>query len=215
MSVTRENKENLGERDTNQDHVFKSIREKVFMEENATRVRKNLYGESFILGNSQNGVLGTWTGTQSGSQLVLGESGRSSSVQKVINPNNTHRERFVFDRFKDSGNTTADWDTTDQQLEMTDGEVATSLSVYKDSTTITEATLSLAGTNTDSATPELSADGGSNWEEVTPNSQHIFTNTGTDLRWRLTASGGTPFTLTFPITFGGNPTIRLLKIIYG
>lgn len=30
----------------------------------------------------------------------------------------------------------------------------------------------------------LSADGGSHWEAVTPNEEHAFTNTGTDLRWR-------------------------------
>lgn len=35
----------------------------------------------------------------------------------------------------------------------------------------------------------LSADGGSNWEEVTNNTLHNFTNTGNDLRWRVRGVG--------------------------
>lgn len=34
----------------------------------------------------------------------------------------------------------------------------------------------------------MSADGGSNWEAVTPGSQHTFSNSGNDLRWRATLS---------------------------
>ena len=37
-----------------------------------------------------------------------------------------------------------------------------------------------------SFTYELTADGGSNFESVTPGTAHTFTNTGTDLRFRIT-----------------------------
>ena len=35
---------------------------------------------------------------------------------------------------------------------------------------------------------ELSVNGGSNWETVTSGTLHTFTNTGTDLRFRITES---------------------------
>jgi len=62
--------------------------------------------------------------------------------------------------------------------------------------TITSATMLVAVTSTGpySANFYLSADGGANWEEVTPNVNHVFTNSGTDLRWKITGSG--PFRVT-------------------
>jgi hypothetical protein len=62
--------------------------------------------------------------------------------------------------------------------------------------TITEAKL----TATISATGEyvalfwLSANGGTNWEQVTNRVSHTFTNTGTDLRYKIGGSG--PFDIT-------------------
>ena len=35
----------------------------------------------------------------------------------------------------------------------------------------------------------LTADGGTNWESTTPGILHTFTNTGTDLRWKIIGYG--------------------------
>jgi hypothetical protein len=35
----------------------------------------------------------------------------------------------------------------------------------------------------------MSADGGSNWEAVTPGNKHYFTNIGNDLRWQAELRG--------------------------
>ena len=35
----------------------------------------------------------------------------------------------------------------------------------------------------------LSADGGANWESVTPGTPHVFTHLGTDLRWQAYFNG--------------------------
>ncbi len=51
--------------------------------------------------------------------------------------------------------------------------------------TLTATNLTIAGT---SITWQLSADGGTNWESVTPGVLHTFTYPGSDLRWRATLS---------------------------
>ena len=49
----------------------------------------------------------------------------------------------------------------------------------------------MSGTGAGTLTWYLSADGGDNWEEVTPGTIHTFTHTGTDLRLKVVCSGGT------------------------
>jgi hypothetical protein len=59
-------------------------------------------------------------------------------VKKVVNYNNTFIERFAFDTFNDDTITDGDWDTTDQQLVLTLGQIAKTKEIYKSSTTITK-----------------------------------------------------------------------------
>lgn len=201
MSVIRDTKDAIGPRDTDKDLVLKRVSEKINVEENATRVRTNTYGNSWIVGSSSNGIVGTNTNTQNGLQQVVGGAGRTETVVAVSNPNNTHRERFLFNRFEDTGNTTADWDTTNNQAVIETTEVLQSLSIYLGDDNISQALLTIEGTNTSNATYELSPDGSSNWETVTLGTTHTFTNQGSDLRYRFTASGATV-------------TVTLIKVEY-
>ena len=162
------------------------------------KVRTRTIGHSFIIGSIINGKIGTNTDTEDGQQQVIGSAGLGSmTIQSIVNPNDIMIETFNFTTYKDAGNTTATWDTTNEECSFTNGEVAQSLAVYKN-TTKTKATLTLEDNTNLSA--EMSMDGGNNWESVTIGTEHTFTNTGSELLWRLTASG--------------NATTEWVKIVY-
>jgi len=67
------------------------------------------------------------------------------------------------------------------------GDIIQSNSIYLDTDTITKAILTVSDST--NLTLELSADGGSNYETVTNNTEHSFTDTGTELLYKLTATG--------------------------
>ena len=69
----------------------------------------------------------------------------------------------------------------------------TSKVIYMDNTTIY--TAKLTALYSGNVQFELSANNGTNWESVTPNERHTFTNTGTQLMWR--AVGSFPATITW------------------
>lgn len=131
---------------------------------------------SFILGSSKAGVLGTST---------LGEVASEWQTNFIQQGNNIYQEDFYDDDFK-STNTTADWNT---DLDFTADQIAESTSIDYNNQTITSAKFEITSS---SGTFKLEATAdGTNWEEVdsfTGNLTitHNFSNTGTDLRWRLT-----------------------------
>jgi len=104
-------------------------------------------------------------------------------INKVTNYNNRYYEPFTTTTFKDTTNTTATWN---QSLVFSSSatQTATSLPVFKNTQNVIYATLDVEGTNTTSAEYYMSANGGTNWEEVSLNTRHKFTNQGTDLRWK-------------------------------
>lgn len=139
----------------------------------------------FVLGSVQAGILGS---------SILGSTVSAYVIQRVINQSNKHIERFIGTTFKDSS-TTADWDTTNEQLDFTTGEIAVSEIIFANNETILSATIiPVIESGSANLTYELSADDGSNWESVTVSSLHTFTNVGTKLRWRITASGSATIT---------------------
>lgn len=158
---------------------------RVGLEVEPIEVTTETIGDSWIVGSSTNGIVGPNTNTQGGGQQVVGGSGRVETVEKVINVANKAIQRFNTTTFEDPSTTATGWGTG--TVSFTVGQVATSLAVYKDNANVLTAILSV-----DDATNlsfELSADGGSNWESVTPQVLHTFTNVGNDLRFRATASG--------------------------
>lgn len=150
----------------------------VLIKQGRVRTRTRDISTDTIWGNSINAIWGTdsW------------DSGYDNSyvVQSVINYNDIMIERFNFTTYKDVGNTTATWDTSGEKCTFTNGEIAQSLAVYK-KTTKTKAIMTVESETNLSG--ELSMDGGNNWESVTFNLEHTFINVGSELRWRLTASG--------------------------
>lgn len=139
----------------------------------------------FVLGSVQAGILGS---------SILGSTVSEYIVQRVINQSNKHVERFIGTNFKDSS-TTADWDTTNEQLDFTTGEIAVSEIVFSDLKTIISSIINpVVESGSDNLTYELSADDGSNWESVTSGDLHTFANVGTKLRWRITASDSATIT---------------------
>jgi len=171
---------------------IKQSDEVLVVEEGPTLLYIESIGHSFILGSTTNGILGTNTGTEDGQQQVLGEAGRVISGTQVISPNNRAVERFTTTNFEDTGSTTADWADTEGTCVFTSGEIAQSLTFAADGTTWLKATLTIDDAT--NLTLQMSADGGSNWENVTNGTEHVFTNTGTDLRFKLTASGNATIT---------------------
>lgn len=159
--------------------------------ETTEKVYTEVIGESWIVGSSTNGLVGTNTGTQGGGQQVVGGSGRTETLRRVQSPNNVFNERFQYSTFEDTDTTTADWnDGSSGLLEMTNTEIGQSLSIAYGIGTVYTATMRCEFSSGDSGdvTCYLSADGGSNFEEVTLDTEHTFTNTGTDLRFKIVAS---------------------------
>ena len=189
------------------DQNFEFFTEEIFVEEHATVIKltnvggtTGIYGntvfgiyatstynsaanQSFVIGNTLAGIIGT---------SLIGSRSSSATVVKVLNPNNVWQETIRDTTFKDTANTTATWDVTNFRWTFTGSQVIQTSEIYLDSTTITNARLDIATdniTNPANLTYALSADGGSNWETVTLNTSHTFTNIGTDLRLKITSSG--------------------------
>lgn len=112
---------------------------------------------------------------------------------------------FTDSDFQDTGVTDATWGTNGQ-IAFTSGQIAQSLSIDLNNGTITGATITFEGSGTYDV--YLSADGGSNFEAVDlgldlpftlpasfASQAHTFSNTGTDLRWKIVESGGSTGTI--------------------
>jgi len=137
---------------------------------------------SFILGNSLAGVLGS---------SILGSQVSSPELMSVVNVNKVYKEYFRDNYFENSGSSTADWAISSGELSFTNTEIAQSNPVAYADGTIVRATLSMNFSSGSSGLilSELSANGGNNFETVTNNVSHLFTNTGSSLIFRLTSSG--------------------------
>jgi len=172
--------------------TVKRFDETVVVEENATQMFTNTVGHSLILGHQVNGKLGQPYLGMDGEQIGLGELGRSGEVLvRVFNSNNMFIDHFTNTTFRNASATSADWAVSAETLSFTNGETAESNEIVYQNGTIASGkvyvTLS-SGAVTD-LTFQLTADGGNNWESVTHNTTHVFTNRGNDLRFKIIASG--------------------------
>lgn len=214
-SVSRQNKQALDIPDDTKQILTKRVEEKIFLEENSTRVWKKTLGESWIVGSSINGIVGTNTGTQSGNQQVVGGSGRVTTISSVVNPNNIYREHFRDTTFKGYPRT-ANWDVTNFRLAMHTSSnhakayntIMESASIALNDGTVSKATFTAVEkkwNSNDQIKYYLSANGGNNWEEISLGVEHIFTYRGSDLRFRVIFIGN-----------GGKDTyVEELRIVYG
>lgn len=169
--------------------TIKRFDDTVIPEVGPTEVFKRDITNSFILSDATNGRLGVYNGA-GGKQIVLGWDDRDKLLTVVSNPNKIFHEHFRHTYFKDAA-TTADWAVSEGQLNFTTGEIAQSTSIALLDGTIYKSTINVivfSGSVSNLAF-QLSADGGSHWENVTHATEHSFTVTGTDLRFKITASG--------------------------
>lgn len=161
---------------------------------------------AFILGHSSYGVLGT-------SELGDG-GGLTYAIQKINSPNNKFNW-FGSDKeeelLKDSSST-ATVDNNAQTISFTAGQILV-LKGYKDISNITKAYFNCAVEIFDTIgnySFALSADGGSNWETVTNQLEHTFTNTGNELLAKITCS--TTGTITIKNDLTG--VLEPIQVIY-
>jgi hypothetical protein len=160
--------------------------ENVYVGEASVKIQKRTLGNAWIVGSSTNGIVGPNTNTQNGLQQVVGGAGREDVVAAVLNSGDKHIQRFNNTEFFDSTNSTGDWNSGN--ISLTSGETIRSTIIAFNGNNIGFATLNTDNSDND-LTYYLSANDGTNWEEVTPGVQHTFTNTGTKLKWRVDSTG--------------------------
>lgn len=167
------------------------------LEEGPTVISTQTLGNAWIVGSSTNGLVGTNTGTQGGGQQVVGSNGRTTTVQRVVNPNRVFHEHFRDETFKASP-TTAIWDTTNFRLALdtsgvgpTKVRVATFSSISLNNGTVTKALLSCTETiwGEDTIRYFIRTSTSNDWEEVTNGEEYTFTNVGSDIQLRIVFTG--------------------------
>ena len=80
---------------------------KINIEERTETWEETELGNAWTVGSPTNAIVGTWTGTQGGGQLVVGASNLgTATIIRAINPNNIFIEEFDNDDFIDTSNST-------------------------------------------------------------------------------------------------------------
>lgn len=186
--------------------IFKSFIEQFETEEQATVVRqRNIGGEtlvwgnedfatwgenrwgddattSFILGNSEAGILGS---------SKLGTRTSEYEIIRVIPPNRRFKERFLGNNFINS-DTTCTINTDDGKAEFSSGEVLYSGIIYKNKETIDSAKMELnISSGSEYLSSYISSDGGSNYQEVTNSLGDTveITNSGQEVKYKIKSRG--------------------------
>ena len=175
--------------------------ENIGIDELSTVISGKTLGNSWIVGSSTNGLVGTNTATEGGGQQVVGGSARVETIKRIVNPNNTFREHFSDTIFKDTNSpNTANWDTTNLRLAMSDSgnhsttynTIATMLTTFLNEETVLTATIFANETRwnpNDLIKYFISADGGNNWQEFTIGVKQSFNFIGQDLRVKIVFFG--------------------------
>lgn len=142
-------------------HLIKLARTLLF-ERRYSYIESRDVSGGFVLDHPEYGILGT---------SELGDGGATFSTVQLIQGKNTYKEFFIDEIFKGSG--TATWNTTNKELSFTSGQTMTTALLTK-GYAYTYFTVFL-GTVTGTILVEISADGGSNWQTVTPQLRTTFT----------------------------------------
>jgi hypothetical protein len=207
--------------------LLKRHTETLLTEEAYTVAKQNDVTDMAIWDNPNS----TWDGVGTDDEWdSYSDSG--NAIVQISNPNNIFIERFRFETVKDTP-TDATWSTANGNVTFTTGQVL-QLRCFLDTsgtgwptafgtwgagsgTTFNVTTVTPRITiDSGSFTIEASADGGSNWQTLTNNTLASVTNTGDDLRLRITElSAGWPTAFgTWGTVSGGTGTISLVKLEY-
>lgn len=158
---------------------------------------------SWIVGSSTNGIVGAWTGTVGGGQLVVGDTTNTQTLLRVetgdtyknfLRDTPTNMDDTSVDYGLLNGTTTtATLTTSSNRIDLDNTEVIEWRLKYNDGT-VSKVTVIFdtdsGRTNIDFSTDvtiEVTANGGTNWTAVTNKTQAALTP-GTDVRMRITAS---------------------------
>lgn len=178
--------------------TFKFKTEAIYPKHQATVIsEKNIGGETLIWGNETYGLWGTykWGSTASQSFVLglsklglnkLGEVTSEFIITRVIPPNNRFEENFISDYFISTSETTATRTSGNMNFNVT-SELLVSKLIYKNSTPVTKATMSIVSTSDVSNFGlYLSNDNGSSWESVTHgNSYSFIDSTGEEVKYKI------------------------------
>ena len=193
-------------------------------------ITKPLIYTRALTGDEQTALFGTdLPGYSWGDESVLWLDFRNIiSIKGVENHNNTAMWRFEtldsFDSngahltydFVDEDNTTATLNPTTLTATFSNGQILKTKSMFKDisnSKTIIKASIQVDSNS--GFTYRISANGGTNWETIVPNTEHTFTNQGSDLRLEMTYASMFTFPMTFPFTFSASSgVVTFIKIKY-
>lgn len=143
-------------------------------------LQKSVSGNVFIFGHPTYGIIGT---------SIIGDLAAEATgfVQQY---QNSYTETFADIDFDNTGATTATgWGTG--TLSFTNGQIGQSLSVDYNNSTITS--VKLTASSSTNLLFYVCANG-STWELTTSGATHAFAVTGSDLRWKATASGNASLT---------------------
>ena len=166
MDNERETRDNIGEQDTNRQLILKRNIEKFFLEDGALIIETRTIGNAGVLGHPINAKLGT---------MILGVGTMGSwIVARVVNPNKIWREHFRDTEFKDTTNTTADWDTTNFYCDFTANEIMQTSVVFGNNESITKGKVMANESSGSDIDYFLSIDGGLSWTQVENNTETIL-----------------------------------------
>lgn len=173
--------------------------ENLGIEEQSTIISGKTLGNSFILGHPTNGVLGTAVAV-GGGQIVLGESGRVETRNRIVNLNKRYPEHFRTTEFKGSP-TTADWNITLFRLAM--NQETNHLKAYNTVATFTPIARNNGTATTISITAKETVWGNdiiryfiqtdsNDWQETNINEEVPLNQFGSDIKVRIVflGSGG-------------------------
>ena len=179
LKKNQETRDELGSDTKNQEATL-VYPEFVGVSEDSTIITVQGPGDAWIVGDTaSNSQVGT-----SGNNVVGGTYATPTDTF-ITNRNNVYSDYFDLTLFEDGVNTTATgWGTG--TISFTAAQIAQSTTLAN-TFTISKATLTVD--NDSNLTLEMSANGGTNWETVTNGVQKTFSNSGSDLLFRLTAAG--------------------------
>lgn len=135
---------------------------------------------TFILGSGSFGILGTG---------VLGSALTSPITYALVQGNMTYQEYCYDEDFHDSTTSTATFDTSNERIDFTAGQVWQSLP-FDVGSSISQVQVDL-GTTTGSFTIEVSADNGTTYQTITPGvAQTLTSSDATAVLMRITEADG-------------------------
>jgi len=193
-------RDEIGREDSVNPFLKRTDRQDIIIDTGPEAIVSRGINDSFILGHPVNGVLGI---------SKLGDRRSTATFVGVKNKTNVYKEFFRTNMFRDTV-TTATWsselnyniNTTlfttaagSNSITFIAGQTAISRTVALNNEIYSSATMILEGTNLSNLSLFMSSDGGSNFESVSNNIEHIFINkTIAGIKWKVIATGSATVT---------------------